>query len=48
VTVDRLSDDIVDLRHDFRRVDVRRFLMLLIRVATRAAAVDSLVAALVS
>ena len=47
-TVGHLSGAVTELRQDARRLDDRIFQMLLIQVATLAAALASLVAAIVS
>ena len=43
-----LSSDMVEVKHDIRRLDHRIFPMLVMQVATLATALGSLVAALVS
>jgi hypothetical protein len=47
-TVGHLAEDVTELRQDVRRLDDRLFQLLLAQLATLAAAVGSLVAALVS
>lgn len=47
-TVGHLAEDVTELRHDVRRLDGRLFLLLLAQLATLAAALGSLVAALAS
>jgi hypothetical protein len=47
-TVGHLADDVTELRQDVRRLDGRLFQLLLAQLATLAAALGSLVAALAS
>jgi hypothetical protein len=47
-TVGHLAEDVTELRRDVRRLDGRLFLLLLAQLATLAAALGSLVAALAS
>lgn len=47
-TVGHLAKDVTELRQDVRRLDGRLFQLLLAQLATLAAALGSLVAALVS